>query len=139
MINLGSNRWTFRPQLGVSRAIGSWTLEAAATAWLFTDNDNAVGARLEQKPLYALQGHVHYRFANRVTVGLGAGYADGGLTTVDGVERSSIQSNSRLGAVLSLPFGRRHGVSVTVTSGLTTRIGSDFDTYTVAYSYLWGI
>ncbi len=31
LINLGSNRWAFRSQVGVSRALGKWIVEAAAT------------------------------------------------------------------------------------------------------------
>lgn len=51
LINLGSNRWTFRTQLGVSHAMGSWILEAAAAAWLFTDNQEFFGGlELEQRP-----------------------------------------------------------------------------------------
>ena len=52
LINLGSNRWTFRAQLGVSQAVGLWTFEAFAGGWFFTNNSNFFGgSTLEQKPL----------------------------------------------------------------------------------------
>jgi hypothetical protein len=38
VINLGSNRWTFIPELGLSHTRGAWTFEGALAAWLFTNN-----------------------------------------------------------------------------------------------------
>ena len=38
LINLGTNRWSVRPELGVSREIGQWVVEAMAGVWVFTDN-----------------------------------------------------------------------------------------------------
>jgi hypothetical protein len=29
LLNLGNNRWSFRPELGISKAWGPWTLEIA--------------------------------------------------------------------------------------------------------------
>ena len=52
LVNLGSNRWSFRPEVGLSRAVGSWTFELAGSAWLFTDNDDFFGgAVLDQDPI----------------------------------------------------------------------------------------
>ena len=34
LINIGTNRWSFEPELGVSKALGPWTLEAAAAVVL---------------------------------------------------------------------------------------------------------
>ncbi len=39
LINLGSNRWTFKPELGLSRAFGGhWVVDAYASVWFFTRN-----------------------------------------------------------------------------------------------------
>ncbi len=35
VINIGSNRWSFKPEVGVSRTHGPWTWEADAGGWLF--------------------------------------------------------------------------------------------------------
>ena len=52
LINLGSNRLTFRPQIGVSRTTGDWIVEAYASAWLFTENSDFYGGNeLKQAPL----------------------------------------------------------------------------------------
>ena len=71
LLNLGTNRWGFRPEIGVSRAVGRWTLEATGTVWLYTDNDDFFGGQLlDQDPLYALQGHVIF---NKCPIDRGAG------------------------------------------------------------------
>jgi len=38
IINIGSNRWAFKGELGASRQLGKWTLELAGALWAFTDN-----------------------------------------------------------------------------------------------------
>ena len=61
LINIGSNRWSFKPELGYSRSNGSRTLEADAGAWLFTDNTNFVRGKVRsQEPIGALQLHAIY-------------------------------------------------------------------------------
>ena len=67
LINLGANRWSFKPELGVSYPSGRWTIDAYAGVWFFTDNDTfyPVTSHREQNPIVALQGHVSYALARR--------------------------------------------------------------------------
>ena len=59
LVNIGTNRWAFKPSLGVSKATGRWIWEATAAATFFTDNtDFFDGNRRSQDPLYSLQGHL---------------------------------------------------------------------------------
>jgi hypothetical protein len=39
LINIGTNHWSFKPEVGVSRAFGKWTLEGAAGVRLYSSND----------------------------------------------------------------------------------------------------
>ncbi len=39
LVNLGFHRWAFRPEVGVSRPFGRWTIEGYTGVWLFTTND----------------------------------------------------------------------------------------------------
>ena len=45
LVNIGSNRWSFKPEIGVSKAVGPWTLELAAAATFYTDNDDFNGGK----------------------------------------------------------------------------------------------
>ena len=60
----------------------------------------------------------------------------GGQTRVDGQRRNDLQSNSRLGLGVSIPV-RRHAIRAFYTTGLTTRIGGDFDTIGAALQLNW--
>ena len=137
LINLGSNRWAFKPEIGLSRAWGRWRADLHASVWLTTDNTGfLVSSTRSQEPLAALQTHFVRTFAGGVWVSFGGTFFRGGQTQVDGLRRNDLQSNSRLGTSLTVPFGP-HAVKAIVTSGLTTRIGGDFDTYAVAYQFTW--
>ena len=45
IVNIGTNRWFFKPSLGVSKAVGPWILEATAAVTLYTDNTDFSAAR----------------------------------------------------------------------------------------------
>ncbi len=66
LINLGNNRWSFKPQLGISKAWGAWTLEVAPGVTFFTDNtDFNQGGTFEQDPVYSVQTHIITHFSVR--------------------------------------------------------------------------
>jgi hypothetical protein len=45
VVNIGANRWSIRPELGVSKALGQWTLETSAGATLYTGNKDFFGGQ----------------------------------------------------------------------------------------------
>jgi hypothetical protein len=50
LLNLGNNRWSFRPELGISKAWGPWTVEVVPSVTFFTDNtDFSTAARLRRR------------------------------------------------------------------------------------------
>jgi len=67
VVNIGANRWSLKPEVGVSKAMGPWTLEVTGAATLFTDNNDFYGGSTRsQKPLYSLQAHAIYGFSSGV-------------------------------------------------------------------------
>lgn len=139
LLNLGNNRWSFKPELGVSKAWGSWTVEVAPSVTLYTDNkDFNNGKTFEQAPLYAVQGHVIYGFASGIWLALDSLYFTGGRTTVNGVQGDNKQTNSRIGLTLALPVDRHHSVKLNASTGTSTRTGTDFDAIGIVWQYRWG-
>ena len=136
-INLGANRWAFRPEVALSHAAGRWILEAAVGSWLFTDNDEYAGGSLSQQPLYFAKGNAIYSFRRRLWASLSYGHATGGQTILNDSARQDLQRNNRLAAALSLPVARSSAVQVVFTTGVTTRLGADFDSIGVGYQYSW--
>ena len=138
LINLGANRWAFKPELGLSKPLGKWYLELYGGAWLFTTNDNFFGGQTrEQDQLYVVQGHVIHEFHSRLWIAFDATWYGGGATTVDGVANYDRQESTRAGVTLAIPFARRHSLKLAFARGTSVRVGSNFDTLSVGWQILW--
>jgi hypothetical protein len=111
-------------------------VEGSLSAILFSPNhDYLVSSTLEQEPIGVARANLIYHFQRPGTwLGVSALYLKGGETSIDGVKRADLQSNSRVGIALSVPFARRHNVLLRYSNGVTTRIGADFDNYQVQYT-----
>ena len=139
LINIGNNRWSFKPEIGISQAMGQWTLELQAAATFFTDNDDFFGGSTRsQAPIYSLQGHAIYGFRSGIWASLDATYFTGGSTTLNGVESNDRQQNWRLGGTLALPVNIRNSVKFYASSGVSARTGNNYDLLGVAWQYRWG-
>ncbi len=138
LINVGMNRWSFAPELGMSQTFGPLILEWAGAVTLYTDNDDLQGKTLEQDPLYSAQGHAVYTFPRGIWLAFNATYYTGGRTTVGGVVKDNLQRSSRIGATLAFPLTQQHSLKLYASSGVSTRTGSDYDTYGLAWQYRWG-
>lgn len=138
LINIGTNRWAFKPELGLSWPAGKWTFELYSGLWLFTPNDDFFGGqRRTQDPLVALQGHVSYTFQPGLWLAVDGTWYSGGETQVDGVVKADRQDNSRIGVTLAVPLGGGHSIKAAWAKGATTRIGQDFTTVGLTYQYRW--
>jgi hypothetical protein len=138
LINLGTNRWGFKPEIGFSYPNGYWFFETYVGVWLYTENPAFYGGtRRQQAPLVTLQGHVSYTIRPRMWVALDATYYNGGRTTQDGIPQDNIQANSRVGLTFSLPLGARQSLKFAASDGATIRVGGDFVTYGIAWQYFW--
>jgi hypothetical protein len=139
LLNIGTNRWSIKPEIGVSKALGPLILELAAGVTFYTPNNDFLGSKeKEQDPLYSLQGHVVYGFKSGVWVALDGTYYRGGQTTIDGVGGDDLQENSRVGLTIALPVNRHNSIKVFGSTGATTRTGGDFDSVGIAWQYRWG-
>jgi len=139
LINLGTNRWSFKPEVGISVPKGRWYLDAYVGAWFYTSNSNfyPTGAFRSQDPLLAIQGHASYTVRPRLWVAATGTWYRGGSARVDAGEPSTSMNNSRLGLTVSLPVGNRYSAKVAYGSGVVARTGTDFRTIAVAWQVLW--
>ena len=139
LLNLGSNRWSFRPELGISKAWGPWTVEVTPSVTFFTDNtDFFNGSTFAQAPIYLVRGYIIYNFESGMWVSLDGTYFTGGRTTVNGVKGNNEQTNTRAGLTLALPVDRNNSIKLNASTGISTRTGSEFSTIGVAWQYRWG-
>ena len=139
LVNVGANRWFFKPSFGASKALGPWILEGSAAVTLYTDNtDFFGGVTREQDPLYSAEAHVIRSFSHGIWGSLDATYFTGGSTKVDGVAKRDLQRNWRAGATLALPLNARNSVKLYASSGVSARTGNNFDLLGIAWQYRWG-
>lgn len=138
VVNLATNRWSIKPDIGFSKAFGDVTLDFTGSVTLYSDNNNYYGGKtLEVDPVYAVQSNLSYTFAKGAWASLGVTYYAGGESTVDGVAKDNAVNNSRVGLTLAQPLDRNNSIKFNLSRGVSTRVGTDFTTIGVAWQYRW--
>jgi hypothetical protein len=139
IVNIGTNRWSFKPEAGISKAMGPWTLEFTAAVTFFTDNDDFYGGnKRSQDPLYSVQGHAIYNFDSGIWASVDGTLFTGGRTSINGTRNSDLQQNWRLGGTLAFPIDRLNSVKLYASSGVYARTGNGFDLVGIAWQHRWG-
>jgi hypothetical protein len=139
VVNIGTHRWSFKPEVGASKALGPWTLEITAGVTLYTDNTEFYGGTTRsQDPLYSVQSHVIYGFRSGAWASMDMTYFTGGRTTLGGTRNDDLQKNWRAGATLALPVDVRNSGKLYASRGVSARTGNNFDLVGVAWQYRWG-
>ncbi|CAG9187478.1 transporter [Cupriavidus pinatubonensis] len=138
LINIGTNRWAFKPEIGLSQPFGNWFTEVSAGVWFFADNNAFLGnQRRRQAPLAVLQLHGGYTFRPSFWLAGDVGFYTGGNTTVNGVANQDRQQNSRYGITLSLPVVPGWSAKLGASKGLITRAGGDYKAIILTIQHQW--
>ena len=139
LVNLGANRWSIRPQMGISKRAGRWTLELTAAGTFYSANGDFLDTNtLSQDPLFALQSHLIYAFKPGMWGAIDATYYAGAATTLDGVDQRNLQANTRLGATLVVPVTRTQSIKFYASRGVQTRTGVTWSVAGLAWQYAFG-
>jgi hypothetical protein len=139
LLNLGSNRYTFRPQLGCQHSRGKWSTETTFAAWFYTDNNEFFsGNQLKQSPFYTLDGHLDYTFRPGLWSGIGWGYGLGAASTISGIDKNDNRENLGWEASLGYPFSKQLGLKLAYIGIRTLApVGADSDSVAAGLSLLW--
>lgn len=139
LVNIGSNRWSFKPELGLSKALDPWTIDFYTGVTFYTaNNDFSNGGTIQQDDVLSAQAHVMRSFSHGIWVALDATYYWGGRTTVNGFRTATLQANSRFGATVALPITRRQSIKLYTAAGTSTRTHSNFNDSGIFWQYRWG-
>lgn len=140
-LNIGSNRFMFRPQLGVSVKKNKWIIETYAAVWLFTvNNEFWVGDQtvsMQQKPLFTLKQHLIYAFKNKSWFAVNLGYGIGGSTVNEGKQLNNRINTFRFGATFVKPFARNHAIKLSYDNAIAFEKGPDFQAINITYQFRW--
>lgn len=140
LINLGTNRWSFKPEIGLSYMVTKqWFIDLYAGVWLFTNNDSFYpGTSLRsQDPLIALQTHFSYNFNPLMWAAIDLTYYTGGQSSVNDVYNDDRQNNSRLGATFNFPVSKRSAIKIAYSTGAIIRFGANFSTISIAWQMVF--
>ena len=123
-VNMGQNRYSFRLSLPIIQPLGNWqpgeytTIEVMPSVWFYTDNDDAMGQRLEQDPLFMIEAHVTRDVTEWLWLSLDYQYTHGGETSLDGVDQGDNQAASFLGGTVGFNLSEQTSVTLRYQGGL---------------------
>lgn len=140
LVNQGSNRWAFKPEIGLSQRWGKFVLDGYTAVWFFTENHSFyTGTNTQsQSPMGAFEMHLSYDVKPRLWFSFDANYWVGGRTTVnDRLNVGSLQSNSRIGVTASAPISRHQSLKISYSAGAYVIFGGDYRTLSMAWQYSW--
>jgi len=142
LLNLGSGRWSFKPELAISHPFGpenKWQCDVYAHAYFFSDNTSYRGKEiLRQDPLPGLEGHISYSVLDRLWVSTDFLYAFRGTTFVNGVDQNDAQETVFLGTEASLSLNPQHSVALQFSKAIVHQNGPALVGFTVKYNFTWG-
>jgi hypothetical protein len=146
LINLGTNRWAFKPEIGYSQRWDHWVLDGYAAVWFFTTNPEffshnqyVPGVQSKaQNPVAAFEAHLSYDVRPRLWISLDANYWSGGETSINGMtNRATYQKNSRVGVTASVPISAHNSIKLSYSDGAYVRFGGSFRTISASWQYAW--
>ena len=138
LINVGSHRWSFKPEVGFSHPIGDFFVDGSAGVWFYTENGNYFGGHVRrQAPVWAFQAHGGYNFRPGLWLSLDTTHYFGGNTILDGVDKHDFQSVTRYGATLSVPIAEGFSTKVAWASWLTAHNVGAFNSLIFTLQYRW--
>ncbi|MGI9309092.1 MAG: transporter, partial [Gammaproteobacteria bacterium] len=140
LINLGSNRWMVRPQIGVIHNRNKWAAELTASVRFYTDNDDFnVDQTRKQDPMGSVQAHLIYTFKPGLWASLSGAYGSGGQNEIDDIEAGDRIGKYLLAASAGFSISSRQGFKFAYMRGVTTEnTGNDYDRFLFGYSMMWG-
>lgn len=139
LINLGSNRWIVRPQIGVLHQRRQWQFELTGSVFLFqTNHDFWQGWVREQDPLWFAQAHAIRSFKPGWWASFSGGFALGGQSTVDGLLKADNGRSRYFALSLGMPLAKNQSLKVTfLTSDTNITVGSNTNALLVGWSINW--
>lgn len=138
-IVVAANRWSFKPEVGVSVPWRRWDFDFCVSSLFFsaTGDYNPGERRRTQSPVVAVQGHATYTFRPRLWVAGNATWYRGGRMSIDGGAPYNLLQGARFGATLALPVSTNQSVKLAYSTGMWTRSGGDFETLVVGWQIAW--
>ena len=141
ILNLGSDRWSFKPEIALSYPFGAdqkWEFDAYGNTSFYTDNSSYQGKEiLRQEALPGLEGHISYSFNERIWASLDTRYSFRGTTSVDGVSQNNAQQNFIVGSELNISLSPQNSLTFVFAKAIVHQNGPTATAFSIKYDYTW--
>ncbi len=139
LLNIGTNRFTFSPQVGVVHRRGKWTFEGTGTVDIYTDNNSFFGGnKREQDPFFTAQGHVIRDISPGFWVSASLGYGNGGESTINSQKKNDRKEFIAWALSAGYPVAQRLSLKAAYIGTSRQRdFGMQSDTFTIGFSTFW--
>jgi hypothetical protein len=142
LVNLGQNRWfgrialPFKYHFGVFSRGYMKSLEVTPSVWFFAENDDFLGQKLENKPLWQLEAHLTSDFTPNFWGSLDLLYRGGFQSEVNGVEVGDELDIGDIGFTLNYQVNDNLGIRTGFSSNVFG--DSDLESSMVRLQFIFG-
>jgi len=135
LINLGSNRWSLKPEFGFSYPVKKLDLDAYVAAQFFTDNGSFYPGNTNraERPLAGIQAHVSYTIRPGLWAAFDSTWYGGGAVSINGGPWKDRLNNTKLGGTFSVPLPARQSLKFAYNAGVTGTIGASTNVWSVGW------
>lgn len=95
VLNIGTNQWAFKTEMGLAKGFGNFYLEFIPSAEFYTDNSDygPSGSDLEKEPVFVSESHLSADITKTFIISLDHYYKKGGETSISGASMGDEASN----------------------------------------------
>jgi hypothetical protein len=142
LVNLGQNRWFGRFALPLKYHWGAFTpgyrrsFEITPSVWLFDKNDDFLGQKLENDPMWQLEAHLTRDFTPNFYGSLDALYRNGFQSEFDGVKVGDKLDVGSVGFTLNYQVNDNFAIRTGYSSNVFG--DSDLDTSMFRIQFVFG-
>jgi hypothetical protein len=143
LVNMGLNRWYGRFALPIKYHFGAFapgyrsSFELTPSVWLFAENDDFVGQKLENDPLWQLEAHLTHDFTRKFFGSLDLLYRGGFQSEINGVEVGEDLDIGNLGFTLNYQLTDNSTIRTSYMSNVFGDSDLDNSVIRIQFVYAW--
>jgi hypothetical protein len=143
LVNIGLNRWYGRIAFPFKYHFGPFTpghmtsLEFTPSVWLFAENDDFVGQKLENDPMWQLEAHLTHDFTRTFFASLDVLYRGGFQSEINGVEVGDDLNIGNIGVTLNYQVTDNFAIRTGYSSNVFGDDDLDNSIIRLQFVYAW--
>jgi len=143
LVNMGLNRWYGRFALPIKYHFGAftpgyrWSFELTPSVWLFAENDDFVGQKLENDPLWQIEAHLTHDFTEGFFGSLDLLYRGGFQSEINGVDVGDKLDVGDLGFTLNYQVTDNITIRTSYSSNVFGDSNLDSSIIRIQFVYGW--